>query len=197
MREGVLIPRPETEFLVDLILRSGIPVSSIFDVGTGSGVILLSLLAERPSARGIGGDLSPAALAVAEINARRLGLAERATFLSGDRFAAAPVASFDLLVANPPYIKRRAHRTGVHEMVHAHEPDLALYLDDETYDRWFEELFSGVRAALIPGGFFFMEGHEAEVARQVPLLEAAGLGDAVVLPDLVGRPRFLRAQRMM
>ncbi len=197
VNESVLIPRPETEYLVDLILRSGKKFSSIFDLGTGSGVILLSLLSQLPGARGAGADISPEALKVAIINSHRLGLSDRSDFYLADRFEGIAQKKFDLIVANPPYIKRSAHRSGVHAMVHEHEPALALYLPDDVYEAWFAQLFAGAFEALVPGGVFFMEGHESEVARQIPLLKAAGLSEPEVLPDLLGRDRFLRAQRMM
>ncbi len=197
VNESVLIPRPETEYLVDLILRSGKKYASIFDLGTGSGVILLSLLAQVPEAVGTGTEISAEALEVAKLNSCRLGLSHRCVFHQTDRFDGVPHEKFDLVVTNPPYIKRTAHRSGVHRMVHAHEPELALYLEDSEYDAWFIQLFAGAFRALVPGGIFFMEGHESEVERQIPLLKAAGFSDPEVLPDLSGRDRFLRAQRMM
>ncbi len=197
VNEAVLIPRPETEFLVDLILRPGKKYSSIYDLGTGSGVILLSLLAKLPHACGTGADISPEALEVAKINSHRLRLSDRCNFSQTDRFEGIAEKKFDLIVSNPPYIKRDAHRSGVHTMVHEHEPALALYLSDDIYEAWFTQLFTGAFKALVPGGVFFMEGHESEVAQQVPLLKAAGFSDPVVLPDLLGRDRFLRAHRMI
>ncbi|MFQ5439615.1 MAG: N5-glutamine methyltransferase family protein, partial [Paracoccaceae bacterium] len=97
----VLDPRPETETLVRVALAQ--PFSRVLDLGTGSGCILLTLLAERPSAVGQGVDASADALAVAKKNAVRLGLAERAGFAASDWFSAVS-GRFDLIVANPPYI---------------------------------------------------------------------------------------------
>ncbi|GIX14826.1 MAG: hypothetical protein KatS3mg118_2785 [Paracoccaceae bacterium] len=119
----VLDPRPETETLIERAL--GGPVARrILDLGTGSGCILLTLLAEWPTARGVGVDLSEAALAVAAENAERLGLAHRAEFRRAD-WAEGVEGPFDLIVANPPYVAE-AELAGLAPEVRLHEPHLAL-----------------------------------------------------------------------
>src|SRR5579872_2438 len=103
---GVLTPRPDTETILDVVL-AGFPAERAFtvlDLGVGSGAILLAILAERPAARGLGVDVSEEALAVARENAANLGLAGRAALLRGDWTAGLSPESFDLVVANPPYI---------------------------------------------------------------------------------------------
>ena len=99
----VLDPRPDTETLVDAALKRMPPGARILDLGTGTGAIILTLLAERPDATGTATDISPAALAVARMNAARLELADRVAFRQASWFEGV-AGQFDLIVSNPPYI---------------------------------------------------------------------------------------------
>lgn len=193
MDSRVLIPRPETELLVDLIVQKKKKFSSIVDVGTGSGVILLTLLAEGVAPRGIGLDLSEEALTVARGNAANLRIPE-ASFLISDRLAKLD-ERVSLIVSNPPYIKTVSHRAGVHGMVDTHEPPLALYIPDQDYETWFRDFFGQVSEKLEAGGEFYMEGHEAELATQADWLREAGLKDVSVVQDWTKRNRFLFARK--
>lgn len=188
----VLIPRPETEYLVDLIVNEfkGKKVNRILDVGTGSGVILLSLLQNNVGKVGVGVDICEKALAVARINARRLRLEKIVTLLQSDRLTNVE-STFDLIVSNPPYIKASSHKQLVHESVDTHEPHQALYLPDDYYTFWFEDFFMAIRSSL--HGTFFMEGHELEVEDQAKLLARMGFQDIKVLNDLSGTKRFIQA----
>lgn len=192
VNQDVLIPRPETEYLVDLIVNEfkAKNIKRILDVGTGSGVILLSLLQNNVGKSGVGVDICEKALAVAKINARRLRLEKKTTLLQSDRLANVE-GTFDLIVSNPPYIKASSHRQLVHESVDTHEPHQALYLPDDYYTFWFEDFFMAIRASL--HGTFFMEGHELEVEEQARLLGRLGFQDIQVLNDLSGVKRFIRA----
>lgn len=192
VNKDVLIPRPETEYLVDLLVKEfkG-KVTKILDVGTGSGVILLSLLAANIGKSGVGVDISPEALAVAKINAKKLNLESKATLLLSDRLDKVE-GTFDLIVSNPPYIKASSHRSLVHDSVDEHEPHGALYLPDDYYAFWFEDFFAEIRGHL--KGTFFMEGHELELDDQAKMLGRLGFRDIVVLNDLTGIKRFLKAQ---
>ncbi len=196
MNQDVLIPRPETELLVELVLTEARTARRQFahalDVGTGSGVILLSLLAEGGAREGTAVDISPRALRIALQNSRNLRLHHRCRFVLSDRFENVPGA-FDLIVSNPPYIKASAHRGLVQRTVDEFEPPLALYLDDGDYEAWFQKFFHGVRGHLAPGGLFFMEGHELELASQAGQLAGLGFKNVSVLKDLAGRDRFLKA----
>src|SRR5690606_27239134 len=123
----VLTPRPDTEVVVDLILKS-VPEEariSILDLGVGSGAILLAILAERPNAKGVGVDVSEEALAVARDNAAQLGLAGRTALLRGDWTAGLQDAQFDVVVCNPPYIATHVIED-LEPEVREHEPRLAL-----------------------------------------------------------------------
>ncbi len=128
---SVLDPRPDSEILIEAVLAHARALAapdgrnlSILDLGTGSGCLLLTLLHELPGTAGMGVDLSAEALAVARSNAARLGLASRADFAEGD-WTSAVSGTFDIIVSNPPYI-RRADIAGLAPEVRDHEPHLAL-----------------------------------------------------------------------
>ncbi len=125
--ERVLIPRPETELLVEIALAAALPAAaSVLDIGTGSGCIALTLAAERPSWKLQATDLSLGALACARSNARRLGLEDRVAFVAADLAAALALETFDLLISNPPYVDP-ADPELVALDVRTHEPHLALF----------------------------------------------------------------------
>jgi release factor glutamine methyltransferase len=191
LNEHVLIPRSETELLVDhLVHRCKGPLESVLDVGVGSGVILLSLLAQNVAKKGVGVDLSEEALKVAATNARRLRVDSRVQFLLSDRLNEVH-ESFDLIVSNPPYIKTHFHKKLVHQKVDEFEPSLALYINDEEYASWFQTFFQQILQALKPGGLFMMEGHELELVEQARVLKELGFQDVEVLQDYAGLNRFI------
>ena len=191
----VLIPRSETEQLVDLIIRENKnSVDRILDVGIGSGVIILSLLAKGVAKSGMGVDISVKALDVATINARRLRLLPEVEFRISDRLSNVQ-GQFDIIVSNPPYIRASAHFELVHQQVRTHEPHLALFLEDSAYETWFKTFFTQVYEHLSLGGKFYMEGHELEVQEQSQMLSLCGFKNVRVLNDLHGAPRFLSAEK--
>lgn len=192
VNENVLIPRPETEQLVDKLVQSKQRFKKMLDVGTGSGVILLSLMKAQVAEKGVGGDLSAAALEVAKINANRLRV-ENVEFKLSDRLNDIH-GKFDLIVSNPPYIKPTAHKAGVHAKVDEYEPSAALYIPDASYAKWFEEFFIQVKAHLNPKGHFYMEGHEEELEHQVEVLKRLHFANVQVWKDWNGIDRFLFAQ---
>ena len=125
--KGVLIPRPESELLVEEALRRfprGDENLRVLDLGTGTGCLLLAFLAQRPEAEGLGTDLSEAALGYARRNAKQLGLASRARFLRGD-WGESVAGRFDVIFINPPYIRAAEIQTLAPEVA-AHEPARAL-----------------------------------------------------------------------
>lgn len=192
VNKNVLIPRPETEYLVDLIVSEfkG-KANRILDVGTGSGVILLSLLSHGVGKTGVGVDISQDALEVAAINMKALGLDKSATLKKSDRLQNVE-GMFDLIVSNPPYIKAQSHRDLVHASVNKYEPKEALYLPDDFYAFWFEDFFHEIRSHL--KGTFFMEGHELEVENQAKMLGRLGFKDVQVLKDMTGTLRYIKAR---
>jgi release factor glutamine methyltransferase len=191
VNKDVLIPRPETEYLVDLLVKEfkG-KVTKVLDVGTGSGVILLSLLAANVGKSGVGVDISPEALEVAKINSKKFKLESKASLILSDRLDKVE-GTFDLIVSNPPYIKASSHRSLVHDSVDEHEPHGALYLPDDYYAMWFEDFFAEIRGHL--KGTFFMEGHELELDDQAKMLGRLGFQNIKVFNDMTGIKRYLRA----
>jgi release factor glutamine methyltransferase len=183
----VLDPRPETETLVAAALAGPAP-ARILDLGTGSGALIVTLLAEWPAARGVATDASAAALAVAAENARRHGVADRAAFLAGD-WAAPVLGTFDLVVCNPPYIAEAAF-AGLAPDVRDWEPRSAL-TPGPTGLEAYARLAPEIPRLLAPGGRAFFE-IGADQGSSVPAIFAAGgLPVLGVLTDLDGRDRVV------
>jgi release factor glutamine methyltransferase len=183
----VLDPRPETETLIAAALEGPSP-GSVLDLGTGSGAILVTLLAEWPAARGLGIDASTAALAVAAENARRHGVADRAEFRHGD-WADPVEASFDLVVCNPPYVAE-PELASLAPDVRDWEPRLAL-TPGPTGLEAYAHLAPEMARLLAPGGRAFFE-IGADQGRSVPAVFAAsGVPVRTVLVDLDGRDRVV------
>lgn len=185
----VLDPRPETECLIALAL-AGPPAARLLDLGTGTGCILLTLLAEWPGASGLGRDISPAALAVARGNADRLGLAARARFDTGD-WLAGLTGPFDLVVANPPYLA--ADELGSLAPELAFEPHIALSPGGDGLAAY-RAIAAGVAPVLAPGGRVLVEIGPTQGTAVMALLQAAGLTQVALHPDLDGRDRVVSAR---
>ncbi len=183
-----LDPRPETETLVAEALSR--PFQKLLDLGTGTGCILLSCLKHMPLARGVGVDASVAALAVAENNARSLGLADRARFLQSD-WLSAVAGQFDLIVSNPPYIAAD-EMAGLAPDVRNWEPHLALTPGGDGLAAY-RKIALGAGSRLLPGGRIVLEIGPAQGIAVAGLLSAAGLGSVRVLPDMDGRDRIVTA----
>jgi release factor glutamine methyltransferase len=187
----VLDPRPETETLIEVALSE--PFATVLDLGTGSGCILLTLLAERETSVGIGTDVSAAALNVAFWNRNALQLEQRADLREGNWFDAldAGAREFDLVVANPPYI-------AVSEMpflspeVRVHEPRLAL-TDEADGLTAYHEILAGVGPYLAPGGRLVVEIGASQGMSVSRLFSEAGMRGVRVIPDLGGRDRVVVA----
>ena len=195
---AVLIPRPETEAVVEEALRRLRDAEApwVLDVGTGSGAIALAIASERSDAEVLAADVSAEALAVASANAERLDLA--VTFVEADAlrpsFAIDVPPTFDLLVSNPPYVPR-SERPGLQTEVRDHEPGGALFVPDADPLVFYRALAGHAERLLRPGGWLVAETH-ADFGRDVrDLWAGAGLADAEILPDLAGRDRIAVAQR--
>lgn len=183
----VLDPRPETETLVAAALDG--PFSRVIDLGTGSGAILLSLMAERPRAAGTGTDLSEAALAVARGNARALGL--RPDLIRADWWGGVE-GTFDLVVSNPPYIAE-AEMAGLAPEL-AHEPRMALTPGGDGLEAY-RAIAAGLGAHLAPGGRVIVEIGPTQGAAVSALLRGAGLAEVAVGRDLDGRNRIVSGRK--
>jgi release factor glutamine methyltransferase len=181
-----LDPRPETELVVDLGLSA--PFGTVLDLGTGTGCILLSLLAARPEAIGVGTDLSAAALAVAERNAAVLGLSGRAHFRPADWFDGVD-GRFDLIVANPPYIAA-SEMPKLDPEVRLHDPALAL-TDGADGLAAYREILARAVGHLAPGGRILLEIGHAQGEAVSALARAAGFVAVAVHPDLNGHDRVI------
>ncbi|WP_305044048.1 peptide chain release factor N(5)-glutamine methyltransferase [Geoalkalibacter sp.] len=189
---AVLIPRPDTEVLVEEALARGPDEARVLDVGTGSGAIAISLAVERPAWQVTALDVSPAALEVAQGNARRHGVAERLRFLPGD-LAQLPDEQFDLIVANPPYIPS-ADLAGLMPDVRDHEPHLALDGGPDGLAAY-RALAAQAASRLRSGGCLLVEiGQGQEVAVQ-SLFAQAGLRDVRNRADYAGIIRVVGAAR--
>ncbi len=187
----VLIPRPETEHLVEVALAERLPERPwILDVGTGSGILAVTLALEVPGSRVVATDLSPGSLAMAARNARRLGA--RVFLVNADLAAGLDLSRFDLVVSNPPYVDR-SEIPEISIEVYDFEPSLALFppgAGDSLYPRLFTQclgLRSGVGLAVEIG-----RGQLAAIRRHA---REAGLEIAAVREDYAGIPRTVLLRR--
>jgi release factor glutamine methyltransferase len=211
----VLIPRPETEHVIEVALdrlalheiRHGRPQSTkgqglrIADIGTGSGCIAIALAKELPAASFYATDSSPNALEVARRNAARHHVADRIEFAHANFLEpCSPLATrhsplpFDLIASNPPYIGR-GEAASLPREVREHEPPAALYGGEEGYELY-TELITHAAKPLKPGGILVLElGHNSLPAVR-PLLEASQWTNVAVTNDLAGIPRVLAAEKI-
>jgi release factor glutamine methyltransferase len=215
----VLIPRPETEHVIEVALdrlalrevRAGRPQKNdgaglhIADIGTGSGCIAVALAKELPGAMIYATDISPVALEVAHHNATRHAVADRIRFvqcnllekLAGahdSKVAGHEPSPFDLITCNPPYVGRREAATLTHE-VREHEPEIALFGGEQGYELY-ADLIAQAASHLKPGGALVLElGHDSLPAVQA-LLDAANWTNVGVTRDLAGIPRVIAAERL-
>ncbi len=182
----VLIPRPETELVAETALKLG--ARRVVDVGTGSGALAITLQLES-GCDVLATDISPAALAVAAENARRLGA--RIGLMCCDVTEAIGAGAADLLVSNPPYVPL-AQRAGLQREVRDFEPDVALFAGETGFELY-ERIVADAPRVLRPGGWLIMElgfGSRDHVARLL-----SGWDDLAIEPDLAGIPRVVRARR--
>ncbi|QTC87381.1 peptide chain release factor N(5)-glutamine methyltransferase [Brevundimonas pondensis] len=187
----VLSPRPDTETLLDVIVRAFPPhrAFEMVDLGTGSGAILLATLMERAGARGVGTDISTEAIAVARENAANLDLDGRCTFIRTDWAAGFADDSFDLVVSNPPYIPT-GDIPGLDPEVREHDPHLALDGGPDGLQPY-RDLAPEIARILRPEGVFAVEIGWDQGAAVKALFEAAGFTDVKVVKDLGDRDRVV------
>jgi release factor glutamine methyltransferase len=191
----VLIPRPETEHLVEkaLALVANFVQPRIVDVGAGSGAIAVALAHQLPAARMTAIDLSAPALAVARENAALNGVAGRIRFLAGDLLAPVAAERFELVVSNPPYVPEGDRATLAVE-VRDHEPGMALFAGGDGLEIY-RRLIPAARAVLVPGGFLALEIGYGQQAAIRALLAESEFSQIEFTPDLQGIPRVASARR--
>ena len=207
----VLIPRPETEHVIEVALdrlalrelRAGRKQTlngeglRVADVGTGTGCIAIALAKDLPAAKFLATDISPAALNVARRNAERHNFADRIDFANANLLEVEPAwkteQRFDLIASNPPYISRREEPTLQRE-VREHEPEVALYGGEDGYELY-AALVTQSAAHLVAGGIAVFElGHDSLPAVQ-PLFDTPEWARVGVTNDLAGIPRVIAAER--
>jgi release factor glutamine methyltransferase len=194
---AVLIPRPETELLIEKTLSLiKLPVDfkgQILDLGTGSGVVPIILALELPGAEMVSVDLSPEALLLAGRNVAKHGVSDRVSLVNGDWLEPlAPVAFFDLIVSNPPYVAGRVHGDLQPEL--DFEPEMALYAGEDGMDAY-HDLVPSCRQYLQPGGHLLFEiGADQAEAIEAVFAGTAGLELIEIVNDLSGLPRVAVAK---
>ena len=188
----VLDPRPETEQLVSHALCEDF--EAVLDLGTGSGCILLSLLAKRPLAQGIGVDQSAKAIAVAKLNAQKMQLSTRVELLVSNWFSEVPTTKFDLIVSNPPYIHPNAMAALSAEVLH--EPELALtdHVDGLSHYR---NIAKQAHNFLTPNGRLIFEIGFDQGDAVLKILAQQKFCDIVILSDLNHHPRVVACRSFM
>ncbi len=182
----VLDPRPETETLIDAALSE--PFDHVLDLGVGSGCVLVTLLAERGSATGIGVDLSEAACLQTSANAVQHNVQDRIEVLRSDWFGNID-GQFDLIVSNPPYIARE-DMAQLSPEVREHEPRMALTDEADGLDAY-RRIAADAPDFLMPGGRLLVEIGPTQAAAVSALFDASGLSGIRVIPDLDGRDRVV------
>jgi release factor glutamine methyltransferase len=198
----VLIPRPETELVVELTLEGAIMATTkaplkILDIGTGSGVIAIALAKELPAAEIWAVDVSAAALNIAEVNARRHGVAERIKFLDGDLFN--PIAElgrrFDVIISNPPYVLSK-EIANLGREVRDWEPKMALDGGPDGLD-CYRQIIGGAHTYLAPEGRVLLEiGDDQGTAVAGLFVRAEGFEAATIFQDYAGKDRVIGASKI-
>lgn len=191
---GVLVPRPETETLVEEACPAFPDRKAALDVadfGTGSGCLLLAVLTTFPNARGTGIDASPEALSWARRNADALGVADRCRFLQGS-WETALGERFDLVLSNPPYVARR-EAASLAPDVARYEPPEALYGGEDGLAAY-RALAPVIAAVLKPDGLALLEIGAGQASQVRDILARAGLCVTAEIPDLGGIPRCIAAR---
>lgn len=191
VKEGVLIPRPETEELVDWILETSGNANSYQDIGTGSGCIPLSLKKCNPTAKVSGFDVSNAALEIAKGNSDLLSLEvkwKKVDILDELNW---PEEKVDVIVSNPPYIPE-SDREKMHENVLEFEPDLALFVPNDRPLLFYEKIADYAKTVLSDNGSLFFEIHESYGPETVEMLVSKGFQNIELRKDLQGKDRMIK-----
>ncbi len=188
---AVLVPRADTEVLVEEALARVAGAARVLDVGTGSGAIAIALAHDKPEIQVTALDCSEPALEVARSNARRNGVADRVICLAGD-LAALPAGPFEMVVSNPPYIPTKDWQ-GLMPEVRDHEPRLALDGGGDGLEAY-RQLARQACSILVPGGWLLVEVGIDQAEEVSALFKAAGLKEIGQRDDYAGIPRVVMAK---
>lgn len=186
--KAVLDPRPETETVIVEALKH--PAATVLDLGTGSGILAVTLMAEWPKAQALATDISPAALAVAGKNAARYDIGDRLSFAQSNWFEGVQ-GEFDLIVANPPYIAME-EMAGLDRDVRDFDPHIALTPGGDGLDPY-RVIAAAVGRHLSPDGRLIVEIGHQQAADVLQIFQDAGLSSLCCHPDLAGRDRVISA----
>lgn len=191
---GVLIPRPETAELVELIIKENPDARHLLDIGTGSGCIAISLDKSLPDAKVDAWDISEEALAIARANNEELGAG--VTFLQKDVLTAEPTKEpmYDVIVSNPPYVTE-AEKREMEANVLDWEPELALFVPNEDPLRFYRRIALLGREILLPGGKLYFEINQAYGRETAHILEMNQYHEVRVIKDIFGKERIVTANR--
>jgi release factor glutamine methyltransferase len=187
---AVLIPRPDSEALVEAALAARPDAKSLLDCGTGSGALLLAVLANLPGAQGVGIDRSAEALEIARANTEHLGLADRVRMVRADwdkpGWTESIAPPFDMILANPPYVESGAD---IAPSVRDHEPAGALFAGTEGLDAY-RSLLPQLPALLAPGGLVLVEIGAGQASQVTGIAQESGFSVSL-REDMAGQPRVL------
>ncbi len=182
--ENVLIPRPETEILVEEVLKLIGEKAQIIDIGTGSGCIAVMLAKKLPSAKITASDISEKALNVAKFNAEKLGVKNKIEFIRSDIFENIDKnEKFDIIVSNPPYISKK-EKEALQIEVSGHEPHIALFVEDEAGVSFYEKLVKQAEQRLNLGGFLAVETGFSQAVLVKEIFTRNGFENIQVIKDL-------------
>ncbi|HZH68829.1 MAG TPA: peptide chain release factor N(5)-glutamine methyltransferase [Flavobacteriaceae bacterium] len=194
VNNSVLIPRPETEELVDWVLKEASPKAKILDIGTGSGAIAIALAKNLPSSKVVAFDISEKAIQTAKENAKHNEV--EVTFIQQDILKTAALEGmYDIIVSNPPYIKN-SEKTLMQNNVLLYEPHQALFVADDSPLLFYNKIAELTREALCQGGQLFYEINEAHGAAVVQMLKAKGFSNVKLRKDFFGKDRMVLAEKL-
>lgn len=188
----VLIPRDETEELVDMIIKTEQSTAGkgkqLLDIGTGSGCIAIALKKNLPNFEVFALDVSPGALSIAQENAKRNAV--EVTFIEADILKYEPTGKYDIIVSNPPYVKND-ERQAMHQNVLKFEPHTALFVPDQDPLIFYRAIAFFASATLVEGGSLYFEINEYLGAEMVSLMKEKGFQDVRLIQDMQGKDRML------